>query len=133
VAGTLAQDAAQHLRTALDEALRDTPELPATARAAFGRLVDVLEAKADAVIFPADATVSTQRAAELLGVSRMTVVRLVDRGELAAEGGAVHRRISVSELGRYHAENCRRHRSAVAELAADIDQDLPPNEPIRTR
>jgi hypothetical protein len=31
----------------------------------------------------------------------MTVVRLVRRGELAAEAGAVHRRIRVSELARY--------------------------------
>ncbi|HEY2296144.1 MAG TPA: helix-turn-helix domain-containing protein [Jatrophihabitans sp.] len=133
MAGALAQEAAQHLRAALDEALRGTPELPATARAAFGRLVDVLEANADAVIFPADATVSTQEAAELLGVSRMTVVRLVDRGELIAEGGAVHRRISVSELARYQAESSRRRRAAVAALAADIDQDPPPDEVISTR
>jgi excisionase family DNA binding protein len=133
MAGVLAQDAAQHLRAALDEALRGTPELPATARAAFGRLVDVLEANADAVIFPADATVSTQQAAELLGVSRMTVVRLVDRGELAAEGGAVHRRISVSELARYQADISRRRQAGVAELAADIDEDTPPDEVISTR
>jgi hypothetical protein len=91
MAGALAQDTAEHPGAALDDALRGSPELPATARAAFGHLIDVLEANADAFIFPADATVSTQQAAELLGASRMTVVRLVDRGELAAEGGAVHR------------------------------------------
>jgi len=133
MAGALAQDAAQHLRAALDEALRGSPELPAAARAAFGRLVDVLEANADAVIFPADATLSTQQAAELLGVSRMTVVRLVDRGELRSEGGGVHRRISVSELARYQAESSRRRRAGLAELAADIDQDTPPDEVISTR
>lgn len=63
----------------------------------------------------------------------MTVVRLVDRGELAAEGGAVHRRISVSELARFQSESGRRRRVAVAELAADIDQDTPPDEVISTR
>jgi excisionase family DNA binding protein len=133
MAGALAQDTAERLRAALDEALRTSPQLPASARAAFGRLVDVLEANADAVIFPADATVSTQQAAELLGVSRMTVVRLVDRGELRSEGGGVHRRISVSELARYQAESSRRRRTGLAELAADIDQDTPPDEVISTR
>jgi excisionase family DNA binding protein len=133
MAGALAQDTAEHLRAALDEALRTSPQLPASARAAFGRLVDMLEASADAVIFPADATVSTQQAAELLGVSRMTVVRLVDRGELRSEGGGVHRRISVSELARYQAESSRRRRTGLAELAADIDQDTPPDEVISTR
>jgi excisionase family DNA binding protein len=133
MAGVIARNTAQHLRAALDEVLRGSPQMPATAVAAFGRLVDVLEANADAVVLPADATVSTQQAAALLGVSRMTVVRLIDRGELTAEGGAVHRRISVSELARYQAESSRRRRSAVAVLADDIDENTPPDEVIDTR
>ncbi|HEU5270769.1 MAG TPA: helix-turn-helix domain-containing protein [Jatrophihabitans sp.] len=133
MAGAIAQETAEHLRAALDEVLRSSSEAPTTALAAFGRLVDVLEANADAVVFPADATLSTQQAAALLGVSRMTVVRLIDRGELTAEGGAVHRRISVSELARYQAESSRRRRSAIAELADDLDQDTPPDEVIATR
>jgi excisionase family DNA binding protein len=133
MAGAIAQDTAEHLRAALDEVLRSSPEVPATALAAFERLVDVLEVNADAVVLPADATVSTQQAAALLGVSRMTVVRLIDRGELTAEGGAVHRRVSASELARYQAESSRRRRSAIAELAGDLDEDTPPDEVIDTR
>jgi excisionase family DNA binding protein len=133
MSGAIAQETAQHLRAALEEVLRTSPDVSATALAAFGHLVDVLETSADAVVFAADATVSTQQAAALLGVSRMTVVRLVDRGELTSEGGAVHRRISVSELARYQAESSRRRRSAVAELAEEIDEDTPPDEVIETR
>jgi excisionase family DNA binding protein len=133
VVGAIAHEEAQQLRAALDDVLRASPELSATARAAFGRLVDVLETNADAVVFPADATVSTQQAATLLGVSRMTVVRLVDRGELSAEGGAVHRRIFVSELARYQAESSRRRRSALSELADDIREDTPADRVIETR
>lgn len=117
----------------MDEVLRTSPEVPATARAALGRLVDVLESSTDAVVFPADATVTTQQAAELLGVSRMTVVRLVDRGELNAEGGAVHRRIFVSELARYQADSAQRRRTALAKLAHDIDDGTPPDQVIATR
>ena len=133
MAGALAEQTARHLRAALDEVLRASPEVPPTALSAFGRLVDVLETSADAVVFAADATVSTQQAAMLLGVSRMTVVRLVDRGELATEGGAVHRRISVSELERYQAESTRRRASAVVDLANDIDEDTPPDKVVKTR
>lgn len=132
MAGVIAHETAHHLRAALDEVLRDSPQVPAAARAAFGRLVDVLETSAGAVIFAADTMVSTQQAAVLLGVSRMTVVRLIERGELAAEGGAVHRRISVSELARYQADSSHRRRSAVAELADDIGH-TPPDEVIDTR
>jgi excisionase family DNA binding protein len=133
MAGPIAQETAQNLRAALDEALRSSPDVPEAVLKAFGRLVDVLEVNADVVVFPADATVSTQQAAALLGISRMTVVRLIDRGELATEGGAVHRRISVSELARYQAESSRRRRAAIAELAGDIEEDTPPDEVIDTR
>lgn len=131
--GAIAPDTAEHLRAVLDEVLRSSPEAPATALAAFGRLVDVLETNADAVVFAADTMVSTQQAAALLGVSRMTVVRLIDRGELTSEGGAVHRRISVSELARYQAESSRRRRSAIAEVTNDINEDTPPDQVIKTR
>jgi len=131
--GAIAHDEAQQLRAALDDLLRSSPDISDNARAAFVRLVDVLEANRDAVVFAADETVSTQQAAALLGVSRMTVVRLVDRGELHVEGGAVHRRIFVSELARYQAESSRRRRSALAELAGDIDQDTPADRVIETR
>ena len=127
MAGAIAHEQAQHLRAALDEVLRTSPELSATALAAFGRLVDVLESNSGAVVFATDATVTTQQAAALLGVSRMTVVRLVDRGELTAEG-AVHRRIFASELARYTAESSRRRRSAMAELANEIGEGTPPDQ-----
>lgn len=131
--GAIAQETAQHLRAALGEVLGTSPEVPATARAALERLVDVLETSADAVVLPADETISTQQAATLLGVSRMTVVRLIDRGELNAQGGAVHRRIAVPELARYQADSARRRRSAILELGADINEDTPPDAVVSTR
>ncbi|WP_418904363.1 hypothetical protein [Brevibacterium antiquum] len=63
----------------------------------------------------------------------MTVVRLIDRGELATEGGGVHRRIPASELARYHADSTTRRRSALHELSQDIDDDTPPDQIVRTR
>ena len=133
MAGAIAQETAQHLRAALYQVLAESPYVTSTALAAFGRLVDVLEASSDAVVFAADETVSTQQAAALLGVSRMTIVRLIDRGELATEGGAVHRRISVSELARYQADSSHRRRSTISALVDDIHEDTPPDEVIDTR
>ncbi|MDT0261447.1 helix-turn-helix domain-containing protein [Jatrophihabitans lederbergiae] len=133
MAEALAQETAQTLRAALDEALRSATNVPTRAREALERLLVVLESHNDAVVFPADATLSTQEAAALLGVSRMTVVRLIDRGTLAAERGAVHRRIAVSELARYQRDSARRRRSAMAALADDLDENAPPDEVISTR
>lgn len=133
MAGAITQETAQHLRAALDEVLSASHQVSSPARAAFERLVDVLETSTDAVVLPADETISTQQAATLLGVSRMTVVRLIERGELRLGGGAVHRRIAVSELARYQADSARRRRMAITELAADINEETPPDEVVTTR
>jgi excisionase family DNA binding protein len=136
MAGAIAHDQAVRLRAALDEALRaagyaDDPS--DSTRDAFLRLVEVLEASPEAIVLSADEVLSTQKAADLLGVSRMTVVRLIDRGELAATGGGSHRRIAASELARYQAASSARRRSALHELAQEIDEDTPADQVISTR
>jgi|SRR5680860_235188 len=134
--GAIAHDQAQRLRAALEDVFREcdeSPEVSASARAAFLRLVDVLEASTEAVVLPSDSFVSTQQAADLLGVSRMTVVRLIDRGELATEGGGAHRRISASELARYRATISTRRRAALQGLAQEIGEGTPPDQVINTR
>jgi excisionase family DNA binding protein len=134
--GAIAHDQAQHIREVLEEAFResgDSLDVSSSARDAFLRLVDVLESNAEAVVLPSDTVVSTQQAADLLGVSRMTVVRLIDRGELTAEGGGVHRRITASELARYRADSASRRSAALHGLAQEIGEDTPADQVISTR
>ena len=134
--GAIAHDQAQRLRVALETVLGesgDALEASESARDAFLRLVDVLESSPEAVVLPSDAMLSTQKAADLLGVSRMTVVRLIDRGELAAEGGGIHRRIAASELARYQAASVLRRRAALHGLAQEISEGTPPDQVISTR
>lgn len=136
MAGAIAHDQAQRLRAALEgvfQDLKDSPNVSDLALDAFLRLVDVLESNAEAVVLPSETLVSTQRAADILGVSRMTVVRLIDRGDLAAEGGGVHRRVAASELARYRESSANRRRDALHELAREIGEDTPPDQVIRTR
>lgn len=132
----LAPDQAQRLRVAVEGIFRDSgdsPEISASARDAFLRLLDVLESNAEAVVLPCDTFLSTQQAADLLGVSRMTVVRLIDRAELAVEGGGVHRRITASELARYRALRTHQRRAALHDLAQEIGEGTSPDQVISTR
>ncbi len=134
--GAIAHDQAQRLRAVLDEVFGESGDALAASgstRDAFLRLVDVLESSPEAVVLPSDAMVSTQKAADLLGVSRMTVVRLIDRGELVAEGGGSHRRIAASELARYQAASVARRRAALHGLAQEIGEGTPPDQVISTR
>ena len=137
MAGLLAHEDAQRLRSAIADALGSSSGSGASeqdpARTALFRVLDVLESSSGAVVLPADAFVSTQQAAELLGVSRMTVVRLIDRGELASGGGGVHRKIAVTEIERYRTDTQARRRAAMREVAQDFTDDLPADRVVSTR
>lgn len=63
-------------------------------------------------IAPQSMTLTTQQAADLLGVSRPTVVRLIKSGELAAERIGNRHRLVLDD--------------ALAESAMDIDADEDP-------
>lgn len=134
--GAIAHEQARQLRSAVDKMFHELSEssgVPESARNAFLRLVDVLESNSEVIVLPSETFMTTQQAADLLGVSRMTVVRLIDRGELATEGGGVHRRIAAAELARYRAASAARRRSALHELSQEIDDSTPPDQVIRTR
>lgn len=137
MAGALAHSQADQLRAALERALSELDDDAAaqvpTVRAAMLTLMEVLESSEEAVVMPADALLGTQEAAALLGVSRMTVVRLVDRGELAVDHAGTHRRIRAGEIARYRAETSSRRRAALDELAHDITDTLGPDEVVSTR
>lgn len=136
--GNLKHRQADDLRFAL---LRDgllaadgTPvELPDTFRRALSQLLDVLEKSPDAVVLPADDALTTGQVADILGVSRSTVTRLVDKGELEASGPNVHRRITAAEVQRYQQHRQQVRRQAVRELAQDIGPETPPDRVVRTR
>lgn len=129
---TLKQDEAAQLQDLID-GLSTSHQVSARVKTALEQLVNALQASPDVVIFPADSFVSTTQAAEILGVSRMTVTRLVDGGELSSAGGGVHRRICVQELARYRSQRAERRRSALRSLAQDIDDETPPDDVIETR
>lgn len=125
--GLLAADQARQLQTALDAVGDDA------AREAFLRLLEILETSQGAVILPADELLSTQAVADHLGVSRMTVVRLIDRGVIESAGAGSHRKVRASEVDRYLRERASSRRTALASLGQDIDADTPADEVVRTR
>jgi excisionase family DNA binding protein len=67
--------------------------------------------------------VSTQDAAKMLGVSRPTLVRLLDSESITyqvTDGG--HRRVSRRALAEYRQRDLARRRQALDELAASAEE-----------
>lgn len=99
------------------------------------QLYEVLKRVANALshgqsisILTRDQEISTQQAAEILGLSRPTVVRLIEDGELQAHvPGAVRRKLRLADVLAYREElRSRRNRfitESSAEFAdADVDE-----------
>jgi excisionase family DNA binding protein len=64
-------------------------------------------------VIPQNALLTTQEAAELLGISRPTLVRLLEDGEIPYEQRGRHRRIMLADLLAYQASMRRERREAL--------------------
>ena len=93
---------------------------------AFELFVQVLAHLANGhgvTVMPVKAELTTQQAADLLGVTRPTVVAIIDRGELACERTGTHRRIRMDDLLAFRQRRRREQLDAIASLYPP-DDDL---------
>lgn len=98
----------------------DNVELPESVYGALIQLVEAMAAGKAVTVAPHNQLLTTQQAADLLGVSRPTVIKLIDSGELPAETPGTRRRM----IKRDDALACKARRreaqyAALLELAVD--------------
>lgn len=102
----------------------DVPEmeLPVEARALLLRILGHM-ANGDAVtVVPVQAEVTAQQAAEILGVSRPFLIRLIDEGKVACRMVGTHRRIPLPDLLAFKQANKAQRRALAAELTAEAQE-----------
>ena len=73
-------------------------------------------------VVPRRAELSTNEAADLLGVSRPFLVKLLDTGQIACRRVGEHRRIPLDDLLRYREENKAKRLEVIAELQAQAQE-----------
>jgi excisionase family DNA binding protein len=92
----------------------------------FDALVQVATAMAHGqgvTVMPQSALLTTQEAAELLGISRPTLVRLLKDGEIPHEQRGRHRRILLSDLLTYQVRMRRERREALDRMAREGQEE----------
>jgi excisionase family DNA binding protein len=76
-------------------------DLPKSVLTFFAEVLGVLALGKPVVLLQGKSEMTTQEAADFLGVSRLFIVREIDRGKLACRVVGRHRRIELQELRRY--------------------------------
>jgi excisionase family DNA binding protein len=112
-----------HLRVQAEDAAEETIAIPLPA---LRILSDVLNemAKGNAVaLIPVHAELTTQRAADLLNVSRPHLIELLEQGAIPFRKVGTHRRVRFQDLMTYKQQTDRNRLEALEELSA-LDQKL---------
>jgi len=125
----LAQASSRQLARFLKRDLRvripDTQEVVVLPAAAVRLLVDLLSAMAEGnavTLIPIHAELTTQQAADLLGVSRPFLVRQLEDGKIPFRKVGTHRRILFSDVMKFKHEIEGKRLHALDELGAQAQK-----------
>lgn len=91
-------------------------ELPTSVLRALRRVVCALARDQVVAIVPVDKQLTTQEAADLLGVSRPLLVRLLEEGRIPHTKTGAHRRVRFDDLMAYKRQHDSERRTGLREL-----------------
>ncbi|WP_344983154.1 helix-turn-helix domain-containing protein [Deinococcus rubellus] len=98
-------------------------DLPSSVGDLVQRLLSEIAQGHAVQLLPVEAELRTQEAAELLGISRPHLVKLLDEGQLPSWKVGTHRRIRLDDVLTYREQRMAARLQALQELA-DLDQAL---------
>ena len=101
----------------------DQIELPSELYRLLRHVVEALQQGFAVTVAPLTQTVTTQQAADLLGVSRPTLIKLLDEGKIPFERVGTHRRILLRDLLTYREERRAAQYAALDATAVDLDDE----------
>ena len=112
---------------------QQTP-LPLEVYATVVKIVEAMKNHRAVTVAPVDQKLSTQEAADHLGISRPTLIKLLEKGAIPFETveGSRHRRIMLGDLLAYSTRRAREREAALQELVDDAEAselyDIPPED-----
>ena len=113
----------QPLRITAGEGLDGTVEIPAAAAALLLRVLNQLAQGHSVTVLPSDTELTTQKAADILGVSRPFVVKEIKENRLPARNVGTRRRITLGDVLAYKKRSDANRQRALDDLAK-LDQEL---------
>ncbi|MCP2291677.1 excisionase family DNA-binding protein [Nocardia amikacinitolerans] len=111
----------RYLLVGADE--HDQVEVPESVHRVLVQVVAALREGKAVTVAPQSMTLTTQQAADLLGVSRPTVVRLIDANEIPSERTGSRRRVLLTDVLAYRDERRKRQYEALAASSVELDEE----------
>jgi len=100
-----------------------TVKLPGSAVRLLVRILEEMARGNAVTIMPVRAELTTQEAADMLNISRPSLIQLLDEGKIEYRRVGTHRRVRFEGLMEYKRRADAARRAALAELAA-YDQEI---------
>ena len=107
----------------MDGGSRATVKLPAAAARLLVRILDEMARGNAVTLIPVHAELTTQEAADMLHISRPSLIQLLDEGKMEYRRIGTHRRVRFDALMKYKRKADAARRAVLAELAA-YDQGI---------
>ena len=115
--------AGEPLQFRIGPAPEETVSVPASAVRMLVRILEEM-AKGNAItLIPVHAELTTQEAADMLNISRPSLIQLLDEGKIDYRKVGTHRRVRFEALMKFKRQADADRKAALAELAA-YDQEL---------
>ena len=110
-------------RPALVAANGERLDLPDTMYEVLRQVADALSSGMGVSVAPLNAMLTTQEAADYLGISRPTLVRILERGDLPMEKPGRHRYVRLQDLVAYQNQRRQQRAAALDKMVADAEDD----------
>lgn len=124
-----------HDRLTADEALSPAPrhylvgpgvddpvELPEEVYRVLRHVVDAMQNGLSVTISPTSQTLTTQQAADLLGISRPTLIKALDEEKLPYTRPGTHRRLALTDVLDFREQRRHDQYAAIEALSVDVDE-----------
>lgn len=98
--------------------------LPLEVYRTLTQIVEAMRAHRAVVVAPVDQKLSTQEAADYLGISRPTLIKLLETGKIPYETveGSRHRRVELGDLLDYQSQRAVMRRKALQSLVDNAEE-----------
>lgn len=97
-------------------------ELPEEVYQVLRHVVEAMRKGLSVTISPTSQTLTTQQAADLLGISRPTLIKALDEGKLPYTRSGSHRRLALTDVLDYREKRRHEQYAAIDALSVDIDE-----------